>query len=39
MNNDFKEVMAQKGDEELIKILTIHKQDYQPSGGHKIESS
>jgi len=30
MNNNFKEVMAQKSDEELIKILTIHKHDYQP---------
>ncbi len=30
MNNNFAEVMAQRSDEELIKILTIHKQDYQP---------
>jgi len=30
MNNDFEKVMAQRSDEELIKILTIHKQDYQP---------
>ncbi len=29
MNNEFAEVMAQRSDEELIKILTIHKQDYQ----------
>lgn len=30
MNKDFTDVMAQKSDEELIKILTVHKDDYQP---------
>jgi len=30
MNKDFTEVMAQRSDEELIKILTVHKKEYQP---------
>ncbi len=30
MENKFKEVMSKRTDEELIKILTIHKEDYEP---------
>ncbi|TRX65967.1 RDD family protein [Carboxylicivirga sp. M1479] len=37
MNKDFTEVMAQRSDEELIKILTVHKEDYQPEAIHCAE--
>jgi uncharacterized RDD family membrane protein YckC len=30
MDNDFTEVMSKRTDEELVKIVTLHRMDYQP---------
>jgi len=30
MNTDFKDIMSNRTDEELIKIVTVHRDDYQP---------